>query len=219
MTTKKIIAILWIAGFFFCCKSRTEKNENHITATEINADTVPVIKKDLDGVKNTGTAWLIVPGKSIGKTELNENADLVYKRLGKPDGGDAAMGKAVAIWFANHDSKGHSTSIYTIMDMGNSDTALIKQIRVTSPAFKTSEGLGVGSSLPDIEKAFNVTVVETFSDSGKKYQVHDTEKGIAFEIGPDKKCVAVIVHEAVKHVSDSYLKLRATNQYINKTKQ
>ncbi|MBE9463504.1 hypothetical protein ACFP1I_11290 [Dyadobacter subterraneus] len=212
---KKIIGFLSIAGVVLCCTSQTEK-QAHTAIAEKNSDTTSVVTKDSTGIKKTDNEWLIIPGKSIGNTKINEKADLVFQHLGKPDGGDAAMGKSVAIWYANHDMTGHSTSIYFVTDMGNSPDALVRQIRVTSPAFKTSEGLGVSSELSAIQQTFELEVAEKFSDSGKQYQIFDAREGIAFEIGPDKKCVSVIVHEAGKPVSGTYLKFRATNQFSEK---
>lgn len=212
MTIKKIICLIWVAGIIFSCKSKTEKQETQTAVAETKSDTTTNTKVDSICVENVDTAWLIIPGKSIGKTKVNEDADLVFKNLGKPDGGDAAMGKAVAIWYGNHDSTGHSTSIYTTRDIGNNPLALIRQIRVTSPVFKTSEGLGAASDLSDIEKIFDLKMAEKFSDSGKQYEVYDTKEGIAFEIGPNKKCVAVIVHEAGKTIPGTYLKFRTTKR-------
>ena len=52
--------------------------------------------------KPVSVAQLVVPGKSIGQTKLKEDAVLVYKKLGRPDAGDAAMGKSLATWYAGH---------------------------------------------------------------------------------------------------------------------
>lgn len=183
-----------------------------MAVAEIKSDTATKTTTDSANIENADQAWLIIPGKSIGKTEINQDADITFKRLGKPDDGDAAMGKAVAIWYAHHDSTGHSTSIYTTRDMGNNPAALIRQIRITSPVFKTKEGLGAASDLSDIEKTFDLKVAEKFSDSGKQYQIFDAKEGIAFEIGQNKKCVAVIVHEAGKTIQGTYLKFRTTNR-------
>ena len=214
MIMKKIIGTIWIATVFLGCQPSTEKQKSQNTTAEISSDTTASKTADSTDVEDIDTAWLIIPGKSIGKTKINEDAELVYKNLGKPDGGDAAMGKSVAIWYANHDSTGHSTAIYTTRNMGNSEAALIRQIRVTSPVFKTSEGLGAASDLSEIEKIFNLKEVEKYPDSGKQYQVYDAREGIAFEIGPNKKCVAVIVHEAGKTIPGTYLKFRTTNKFI-----
>jgi hypothetical protein len=157
--------------------------------------------------------WLLVAGKSAGKTEINQNADIVFKNLGKPDGGDAAMGQAVAIWYADHDSTAYATSIYTSRDMGNNPSALVKQIRITSPSFKTKENLGVNSHLADIRKVYKLERAEKFRDASQEYTVWDNKDGIAFEIGKNGRCVAVIIHEAGKTIPGTYLKFRTTNRF------
>lgn len=153
--------------------------------------------------------WLLTPGASAGRTVINSNAASVYARLGKPDGGDAAMMKAVAIWYSNHDSTAHSTAIYTTIDAGNDTAARVKQIRVTSPAFKTKEGIKPSSSLSDIKRNYTkLKKTETYKNAGKIYTVYDSPEGIAFEIGPDEKCAAIIIHQSGKYSSGTYLKFR-----------
>lgn len=153
--------------------------------------------------------WLLTPGASAGKTVINSNAAGVYARLGKPDAGDAAMMKAVAIWYSNHDSTAHSTAIYTAIDAGNDTVARVKQIRVTSPAFKTRKGIHPSSSLSDIRKMYTaLKKTETYKSAGKTYTVYDSTEGVAFEIGPDEKCAAIIIHKPGKHSYGTYLKFR-----------
>jgi hypothetical protein len=126
------------------------------------------------------------------------------------------MGKAVAIWYARHDSTSYSTSIYTVRDMGNNPVALVKQIRITSPAFKTKDNIDVSSNLPEIRKRFHLRIAEKFKDDGQEYTVYDAREGIAFEIGTNGNCVAVTIHEAGKAIPGTYLKFRTTNKFINR---
>ncbi|WP_419802178.1 hypothetical protein [Mucilaginibacter sp.] len=140
-------------------------------------------------------AALIVPGKSIGQITLRENADSVYKALGKPDSGDAAMGKSLSTWFADHNPKGYQTQVFCVRNLGNPDENIsrIKQIRVTSPYFKTSERIGAGSTLTEIQTKFKVIKTASYADKKPPYQIYDDKKGIAFEI-LNGKCRAVIVY-------------------------
>jgi hypothetical protein len=73
------------------------------------------------GDKPVPQAQLIVPGISIGQTTINESGESVHKRLGTPDGGDAAMGKSVSIWYANHDTTGYVTQMYFSRGQGNDE--------------------------------------------------------------------------------------------------
>lgn len=97
-------------------------------------------------------AQLIVPGKSIGQTKLNENAKIVFEKLGKPDNDDAAMGKSLSTWYAHHNPSGYQTQIFCSRYSGNPDETVthVIQIRVTSPYFKTANSIGVGSTLKQI---------------------------------------------------------------------
>lgn len=168
--------------------------------------------------KATGEGdWLLEPGAAAGKTAINEKAEQVYARLGKADGGDAAMGKAIAIWYNNHDSTAHSIAIYTVRDTGSMPPARIKQIRVTSPMFKTKEGIHPGSTLSEIKKVYQVIRSEAYKSEGENYTVYSSKLGIAFEINAAGECVAVIIFEAGKPSATTYLKFRTTDRF-NKAK-
>ncbi len=158
--------------------------------------------------------WLLIPGVSAGQTQVGENAERVFKAFGKPDAGDAAMQKAMAVWYRNHHVNSYSTAIYTVRDTGDRPMARIQQIRITSPAFKTKEGIGTTSSLADIEARFVLQKKDTYQDAGRSYTIYNSEEGIAFEVGPDKKCVAIIIHQA-GNLKATYLELRTTNKYID----
>ncbi len=145
-------------------------------------------------LKTVPTAQLIVPGKSIGQTRLNENAGLVFKRLGKPDDGDAAMGKSLATWYASHNPSGYQTQVFCSRYMGGDENvSRVKQIRVTSPYFKTANGIGAGSTLKQINASFKVRKTLAYIENKQSFFVYDTNKGIAFEIAANGKCVGVIV--------------------------
>jgi hypothetical protein len=90
-------------------------------------------------IGTTGSA-----GVSIGQTTINESGENVHKRLGTPDGGDAAMGKSVSIWYANHDTTGYVTQMYFSRGQGNDEIKRVKQIRVTSPFFKINNEVHTG---------------------------------------------------------------------------
>lgn len=151
-------------------------------------------------------AWLIVAGKSIGRVSLDENMDSVLVLLGKPDAGNAAMGKSLSTWYANHDPSGHQTTIFAARQMGmGNEESRVKQIRVTSPFFKTREGVGVTSSAVQIGQFYHMRPVDSFTERGMLYIIYDTDKGIGFEIDQHKNCSAVIVHSASEKAGAVYL--------------
>lgn len=148
----------------------------------------------------------LVPGTSVGTFKLDDPDSLIRKQLGRPDHSDAAMGKAVLMWYTDS-AHAHPLSIFTARDMGNDETARIQQIRVTSPAFKTTESIHVGTPLAEIQDHYEVKRVETYEKENETYSVYRSLRGIAFEIGPDDSCIAIIIHHADTDVA-TYLPLR-----------
>jgi hypothetical protein len=188
--------------------------------TTITSDTTTKTKiVDIDSIKvsmiSVSKNWLLIPGVSAGKTLLNKDSKQAFDLLGKADGGDAAMGKSVSIWYSNHDSTANSIAIYTVRDTGEAPAALIQQIRVTSSSFKTRQGVHCGSTLTALKKEYEVKETETYTDNGTNYRVFSSDKGIAFEIDPEDKCVAIIIFNAGKPLPGTYLKFRTTNKFIN----
>ena len=159
-----------------------------------------------DTQTKTPDEGLIVAGKSVGPIQLGDPDSLLLDWLGKPDYSDAAMGKAVLAWY--QDSATHQVAVFTARNMGNDETARIKQIRVTSPYYTTAEGLCANSSAAQISDHYDTQQVETYAKDGQEYTVLDTKQGIAFELNPRDSCVAIIVYEPVGGVS-SYMPLRA----------
>src|SRR5690606_32817307 len=100
----------------------------------------------------------------------------------------------VSIWYSDKEPD-CPISIFTSRDMGNDETARIRQIRVTSRRFKTVQSIGVGSSLRDISDTYPLQIVETYHQHGQAYTVYNANEGIAFEVDTAYSCVAVIVHE------------------------
>ncbi|SEW31178.1 hypothetical protein [Chitinophaga arvensicola] len=131
-------------------------------------------------------AWLIVPGKSIGQIKLESPAQSLAV-LGKPDGGDAAMMKAWRIWYSRKKDKridsSHMLAVFTAMR--TQDTQYVKQIRVNSPKFRTAKGVGPGSTIATIKKAYpDIQRVQAYESANKARKIvvfQDTKQGIAFE--------------------------------------
>ena len=222
-----VCALILLCSMMLACQSADHSSFKAVDSASVPLDSLQgptdaqkqapkAVTDTLDSASREGD-WLLEPGISAGKTAINEKADPVYARLGKADGGDAAMGKAIAIWYNNHDSTAHSIAIYTVRDTGDMPPARIKQIRVTSPAFKTKEGIHPGSTLDEIKKVYQVNRSEAYKSEGENYTVYSSKKGIAFEINAAGECVSVIIFEAGKPSATTYLKFRTTDR-VNKTK-
>lgn len=152
---------------------------------------------------------LLIPGKSAGRFLIGDADSTIFAELGKPDFGDAAMGKAVSIWYPNG-KRNQPLSIFTSRDMGNDETARIKQIRVTSPDFQTVQSIGVGSSLREISDIYPLQIVETYDRDGQTYTVYNANEGAAFEVDAAYRCVAIIIHETGATIP-TYLPLHPTS--------
>lgn len=158
---------------------------------------------------STDTTWLITPGKSIGHIVLDGDVRDVITQLGKPDSSDAAMGSSLMVWFAGHNPTGNRTAVFSRHNMGGKDESIshVRKVLVTSPKFKTSEGLGVGSAKTDIDKKYTLKATSSYATKGGEVKVYtDLTKGISFEIDGSGKCVGVVVHK-VKDTAAAYLNM------------
>lgn len=214
MTVKLILLPIVILVIYTCigCNNPYSGKDNKPTTVIDTVINKPDTNNDSTSVS---VDWLLIPAVSAGQTKLNENADSVYQRLGKPDGGDAAMMKAIAVWYAHHDTTDHSVAIYTSKNTDTPVVASILQIRVTSPAFKTAEGIHTTSSLQEIKNHFNVTKTQQYNYAGTSYAVYDSKQGIAFEMNTDSVCTAIIIHKAGTTDEGTYLKFRNTGKFPN----
>lgn len=158
--------------------------------------------------KQDTPANLVVPGKSIGSIAISSSADSLVKVMGKPDRSDGAMGSMVNTWYAKHDTAGTRTSIFSGRDMGNPDEKVsrVKKIIVTSPEYKTKEGLTIGASLNDIGRFYGVRNTGGFLQNNKQILSYcDLKKGIGFEIDSEtRKCIAINVFK-VEDASLAYI--------------
>ncbi|HEY0272029.1 MAG TPA: hypothetical protein VGC22_02540 [Chitinophaga sp.] len=159
-------------------------------------------------------AWRIVPGRSIGYTSLGETGDSMALTLGKPDGGDAAMGKAWAVYY-NKNAAGQVRdsarylAVYLVRDEGSAGMR-VRQIRINTASFRAGNDIKVGASLQKI-KAYYPGILRAgiYQDTvtHTRYYLYDAvQKGIAFEINANTNtCTAITVHAPAQTVTSTYL--------------
>lgn len=190
--------ILFFALFSIIgCKQKPAKSQN---GTDTNQQTTVKIMPDEPNPSEY--KYQIIPGKRLGTIVLNENATSVLDSLGKPESGDAAMGKAVSNWNENTEN---SLSIYTTTKMGVEDFSRIKAARTLSPKFQTQHSIGVNSTLEEIESNYKLNKVGYFTSKNNHYTLYSTEEGIGFEIGDDKKCCGIVLTEKGSEPQQLYL--------------
>ena len=215
---KKAILLPVTAFILFSCNQPTKTTVEKVTETTVKSDTATLkdtltVSKQLAPVSAANDT--ITPGKSIGHISLDEKTGEVIAELNKPDGEDAAMGKALLTWNSKPSMKGadttvNSINIFTSTNFGAKDEASrVKHIRVTSAFFKTPEHAGCGSTIafikmqyPEIKKP-----AASYTDkAGKTVLIYDDIKtGIAFEINDATKCIGVTVHKPGEKAWETYI--------------
>ncbi|MCP9749583.1 hypothetical protein [Ferruginibacter sp. HRS2-29] len=209
----RLLSLVFVCFSLFACNSGSQKKNATAPPNDFKiTDTLKghTVSGNPDSMPPVPAAELIVPGKSIGLTSIGERADSVNAKLGRPDDGDAAMGKAISTWYSKG-NKLHSTTIFFSVNFGDKDEASrAKQIRITSPYFKTQEGLCVGSHMEEISKVYPVLKktgrYPSPTNATQMVVVMDEpDKGIAFEISPAYKCVGIVIHRPEDKPFETYL--------------
>ncbi|MFD0766350.1 hypothetical protein ACFQZI_15925 [Mucilaginibacter lutimaris] len=214
MNIPKYLIVPILAVAVTACRQNTAPKS---TDTIDKADTVANTKAadtttvDMPGDKPVPLAQLIVPGISIGQTAINESSENVHKKLGSPDGGDAAMGKSISIWYANHDSTGYVTQMYFSRGQGDDEVKRVKQIRVTSPSFKLSGKVYTGTPFNNIKQTYQLKKTAIFTDKGKELTLYDDVKaGLAFDVDSKGIISGITVHEPGREAASTYLPFFST---------
>ena len=191
--------VLVCAMLSVSCSDRTSVTQKQPAGT-------PPAKSSVDtGALRT----LIVPGERLGHITFGLNADSVEPLLGMPDVSDAAMGKAWLTWKGKENSsKPSQLQIYTTYKDTSMSVKTVQQIRTTSPFFKTSTGLHVGSTLALLKATFpQLQKTGNYTEGGLRYQLYDAvAAGIAFEM-KEGVCTGILVHLKGRRADDIYIML------------
>jgi hypothetical protein len=214
MNANKYVLILLIVGTLGSCAQPNADTTGSDT-TSTNTTITDTTALDTPGAEHVPLAQVIVPGISIGQTTLNESAENIIKRIGKPDASDAAMGKSLSTWYAKHNTAGYQTQLFFSRQMGVDETSRVKQIRITSPWFKTAGALHVGTPFKNLFANFKLSKVATYREKGTTYAVYDDENaGIAFETDDKDLCSGIIVHEPKTTVTANYAAFHPTTKLL-----
>lgn len=211
---RTIYAFIIYLLLFPACNNKT----NQTTANNggDQAGYIPVKPAVTRNIHSISSDYLIVPGKSIGKTAIDENVETLYKTLGEPDFSDAAMGKAWLVWFGKQrDEHNNRTQldVYTTYKDTSMTSKVVKQIRTTSSAFKVNDSIHVYAALATIKRHFpDIAFVKKYKDGKREINIYDDlANGIAFDIaqaGNQQICTGITVHEPGKTVNSVYIRLQ-----------
>ena len=187
-------------GILFSC------NSNSSNSIKLNSDSLYV-----DEIE---AKLLIVPGKSIGRYFLGQDMVKVDSLKGKPDTGDAAMGKAWSIWYGKNSTGGkrNEIAIYSGYADSTMSSKAVKQIRVISGKFQTIEGLNNGNLISSFTAKYaDFHQIATYVDTelGDTIKVFDSKSnGIAVEFLRDISR-AITVHAKGEQLNESYYTLHS----------
>jgi hypothetical protein len=139
---------------------------------------------------------LIVPGSNIGKTHLGPDGEKTLKQLPAPTASEGGMSQERLIWLSGKQPQRilfiHTTA-NGALDAKPPDGVTIDEIRITSPAFHTREGIHCGSTLAQIRAAF--PGIRPGASTPDIYE--DSAHGIGFEFedkpGRDSPCIAITI--------------------------
>jgi hypothetical protein len=153
---------------------------------------------------------LLTPGESAGKFRLGQDMDSIFALLGKPDDGDAAMGKAWGIWHG-----ADTIAVYSTYADSNMNRRTARQIVVSGEGYRTGNGIGRNTPLETIRESFPALqpAATYVSDANDTLWVYDEQAaGIAFDIRKKDGqllCNAVTIHNKQEPVTATYLTIHA----------
>ena len=147
--------------------------------------------------QGAGSTAIIIPGQGVGAVLIGQRLEEVHASLGTPKLSDAGMGgKLWEIWRSGPAFEGkrqngfEELEIYFTREQQDlSGPSVVRQIRVTSPLFRTPSGISIRSSFSQIIDSYpNLRVDEelTYALSGERNEKDvemyvDQTRGIAFE--------------------------------------
>ena len=163
----------------------------HRLTRSAKADSALIIVKVAD-------KYLIVPGVRIGQFRLDSSARALPALLGKPFYTDSSMGSALLAWNITRNKIKYHITIFTDHNFDKkADHMQIRKILVSSPLYKTAEGLHTGLPFDTYAKSYKLKIVRTYVHKGRKIDIYqDRASGIAFEIDNQTKTgLAMVVYK------------------------
>ncbi len=194
------LIILALTFSVIACKSNRKAG--------VNGDSVET--NDEESFRISDSRFLIVPGRSVGEISLGDDMQLEGKLLGKPDAGDAAMGKAWGIWQEKDSTAGKGElAIYSAYRDTSMRVKEVKQIRITNEQFKTQDGFSTGRTISDTKLMFPaMEQIASYINAEKDtVLIYDAKQdGIGFEF-LKRKGIALTVHPMNQPINNIYLTL------------
>ena len=211
---KKIIILAALVLLSCNQKKNSDTVLNNSDTIEVQNSSDSEVLVDAENTTRINPDLLIIPGKSIGVTNLLDDSATLEK-FGKPTYSDAAMGKAWLLWQGSGiDALGKKATLAVYVTYNGSDMSkqVVKRIRITSPDFKTAEGAHTRMSFKDVENIYpNLEIDSKISNSasakGTKFFLLKGA-GISFEfenIDNTEICTAIAIASTREISNQPYL--------------
>lgn len=188
------------------CSGQSDEQPANKDAPSTARQQNPIVT-DKGATDAVSDAFLIVAGEQIGRVHISDSAVKPVRLLGRPDGGDAAMGSATLTW-RGKGIPATQLDVYTHYRDSTMRDKAVKQIRTTSPAFATAQGLRVGLLLSEALRLQPGLKPFSFDGGRKGIRLYDdTANGLAVETdshADGQRLVSVIVHEKGNGVKPVY---------------
>ena len=147
--------------------------------------------------QGAGSASTLNPGVGIGRVYLGQNLEEVHASIGAPKLSDASMGGRLwEVWRSGPAFDGRRQNgreeleiYFTRQQPDLGGPSLVRQMRITSPFFRTPTGISIRSSFSEILSNFpnlrvdeELTYVLSGEQNEKAVEMYvDQSRGIAFE--------------------------------------
>ena len=152
--------------------------------------------------------YLIVPGVRIGKFVLDSSARGLPALLGKPAYTDSSMGSALLRWNIKRNGIPSSVIIFADKPDRKAPFMMIRKILITSPLYKTAEGLRTGLPFDTYAKSYKLKVVRTYVRKNRKIIIYNEKSsGISFEIDDATKTGTAIAIYKPKDPTGAYINM------------
>ncbi len=148
-------------------------------------------------------SFLIVPGRSLGRTHLGRKGTSYLRKLPTATASDASMMQNNLVWVSPYFPGRRPDTLY-IHTVSNSvldppkPGVTISEIRVTSGRFHTHDGISPGSTLAQIRRRFPQGHLLAGAGNSRRNFYVVGGQGIAFEFArrPDASghCIAITVY-------------------------
>ncbi len=150
------------------------------------------------------TVGTFLPGKSLGNITIGENAVSAFQGLDSLTYTKEAPGGSINVYVIDDNGTPARLDVMTVPDSNSMNARRVLLVRSTAAKYKDDQGRGVGSSMRELQQAYTLRPVATFSQGGRVTSLHGSEQGVLFEFKSDSICHALVIAPAGANSEELY---------------